>query len=55
MTIDRGLELFGSALRTKILVHLALLGETYAPELANLIGVSRVTVRRVLDDLEREG
>ena len=55
MPTNRAMELFGSELRTKILVYLALLQETYVPELAALIKVSRVTVRRALDDLEREG
>ena len=52
---DRGLELFGSRLRTLILIYLAMLEETYAGELALLIGVSRVTVYRALQDLEAEG
>lgn len=52
---DRSLELFGSELRTKILIFLALLEETYAGELAELIKVSRVTVYRALGNLEREG
>ncbi len=55
MEADRSLRLFGSELRTKILLYLAMLGETYAGELAALIGVSRVTVYRALGDLEREG
>ena len=52
---DRGLELFGSRLRTLILIYLAMLEETYAGEMAVLIGVSRVTVYRALKDLEAEG
>ncbi len=55
MAENRGLRLFGSELRTKILIYLTLLGETYAGELATLIKVSRVTVYRALEDLEREG
>jgi predicted ArsR family transcriptional regulator len=55
MPQDRSLELFGSALRSKLLIYLALLEETYVPELAALLGLSRVTVRRALEDLEREG
>jgi predicted ArsR family transcriptional regulator len=55
MPDDRSLELFGSELRSKLLIYLALLEETYVPELATLMGLSRVTVRRALEDLEREG
>lgn len=55
MIDNRALRLFGSELRTKILVYLAMLEETYAGELAQLIKVSRVTVYRALEALEREG
>ncbi len=55
MTSDRSLELFGSELRSKLLIYLALLEETYVPELAAVLALSRVTVRRALEDLEREG
>ena len=55
MSDDRALRLFGSELRTKILLFLRMLEESYSGELALLIGVSRVTVYRALDDLEKEG
>lgn len=55
MPENPGLRLFGSELRTKILIYLALLEESYAGELAQLIKVSRVTVYRALEALEREG
>jgi DNA-binding transcriptional ArsR family regulator len=55
MTPDPAMDLFGSNLRTKTLVYLALLKETYVPQLADLLGLSAPTVRRVLEDLERQG
>lgn len=53
--IVQGPELFGSEARTKILVALALLGETYPRELARIIRLPLVTVQRNVNHLDREG
>jgi DNA-binding transcriptional ArsR family regulator len=55
MATNPALKLFGSELRSRLLIYLALLEETYVPELAGLLKLSRVTVRRALENLEREG
>ena len=47
-------KLFGSEPRSKLLVALALLGETFPSELARVIGSSLITTQRILRDLERE-
>jgi DNA-binding transcriptional ArsR family regulator len=48
-------RLFGSAPRTRILIAVALLTETYPRELARLLDLARLTVQRILDSFEREG
>lgn len=47
-------RLFGSERRTEILLAIGLLEETYARELARLLGAPLVTVQRVVDSLDRE-
>ena len=48
-------KLFGSQTRTRVVVMLIALRETYPRELARLSGVPLVSVQRIVDDLEREG
>jgi sugar-specific transcriptional regulator TrmB len=50
-----GLKLFGSAARTRVVVAVLALRETYPREVARLTGLPLVTVQRIVDDLEREG
>jgi predicted transcriptional regulator len=47
--------LFGSKLRTDILLAIGMLEETYASELARLLGVSFTAVQRILEGLENDG
>src|SRR5689334_3370238 len=46
---------FGSAARTGILLSLRLIHESYARELARLLGTSLSTVQKALRSLERDG
>lgn len=48
-------KLFGSAVRTRVLVFVALLRESYPRELARLANAPLISVQRIVDDLEREG
>ena len=48
-------KLFGSATRTRALLAIALLKETYVRQLAALLGLSSPVLFRIVDDLEREG
>lgn len=54
MSLDLRSSIFGSALRTKILVLTALLRETYVGQLARLLETSPPSVARAVDRLERE-
>jgi DNA-binding MarR family transcriptional regulator len=54
MNLDLRSSIFGSALRTKILVLTALLRETYVGQLARLMETSPSSVARAVDRLERE-
>jgi DNA-binding PadR family transcriptional regulator len=49
------IRLFGSSLRTGILVLTALLQESYPAELAALLRAEPRSIIRFLDDLERDG
>lgn len=49
------MKLFGSRLKTSVLVLVALLSESYASELAKMIGVRVYAVQKVVDALEVEG
>ncbi|TAM72883.1 hypothetical protein EPN44_14855 [bacterium] len=51
----RGLRLFGSPLRTGILVLTAALGDTYPSELARLLNARTSVVQRAIKDLEYDG
>lgn len=46
---------FGSATRTRVLLALRLLGESYARELSRLLGLSLSGVQRAIQSLERDG
>ncbi|HYM81332.1 MAG TPA: winged helix-turn-helix domain-containing protein [Candidatus Limnocylindria bacterium] len=46
---------FGSYARTRVLLALHLLAETYARELARLLGLSLSGVQKALQSLERDG
>ena len=47
--------IFGSEQRTRLLLLIAVLGETYPAELAKYSGTSIPSVQLTLDILEREG
>lgn len=47
--------LFGSPTRTKVLLAIALLEETYPRELARLLGTPLMSVQRTVNDFDREG
>jgi hypothetical protein len=46
---------FGSVSRTRVLLALRLLGESYARELSRLLGISLSGVQRAILSLERDG
>jgi hypothetical protein len=48
-------ELFGSRLRTRVLVLLALLSESYPTQIARLLDSRQLPVQRVVNKLELEG
>jgi hypothetical protein len=48
-------KLFGTVTRTKVLVALALLGESYPRELSRLLGIPLMSVQRAINDFDREG
>ncbi len=48
-------EIFGSRLRTRVLVLIALLGDTYPTQLARLLDSRQLPVQRVVNKLELEG
>jgi DNA-binding transcriptional ArsR family regulator len=48
-------KLFGSATRTRALLTIALLEETYVRQLADLLGLSSPVLFRIVENLEREG
>ncbi len=53
--LDAAPKLFGTATRTKVLVGLALLGESYPRELSRLLGLPLMSVQRAIDAFDREG
>ncbi|MCB8931856.1 MAG: hypothetical protein M9921_02640 [Fimbriimonadaceae bacterium] len=55
MKIDRKLGLFGTRLRTRLLLVLSLLDESYATELARLAGARLYAVQKHLEDFEDDG
>ena len=48
-------KLFGTLLRTRALMYLAAMEETYPVELARTMGAAPFPVQRLLDSLETEG
>jgi Mn-dependent DtxR family transcriptional regulator len=50
-----GERLFGSRTRTRVILGLAGLGETYPRDLAKLLDVPLMTVQRIMADLEDQG
>ena len=48
-------KLFGSAPRTRTLVAIALLKESYVQQLAGLLDLEQPAVFRIVENLEREG
>lgn len=48
-------KLFGSPTRTRTLMAIALLKESYVQQLADLLEVTQPAIFRIVDDLEREG
>ena len=48
-------KLFGSPLRTRVLMLVAALEETYPAQVAKLLKASLFSVQRIVDDLELEG
>ena len=54
MDLDLRPKIFGSALRTRILVATAALKETYSAQLARLLNASPFSTQRIVDALERE-
>lgn len=53
--IERPIQLFGNRNRTAILVAIRLLEETYARELAALLGLRVYTAQAAIASFEREG
>jgi DNA-binding transcriptional ArsR family regulator len=49
------MDLFGSRTRTRILMYLALAEESYTAEMVGVLGDSKLTVQRILRDLEDLG
>lgn len=54
MSFDLQSKVFGSPLRTRILVTTVALRETYPAELARLLDASLYSTQRIVDALERE-
>ena len=55
MKVSKNSSPFGSSARTRILLALHLLSESYARELARLIGLSLSGVQKALQSLDRDG
>lgn len=49
------LRIFGSQVRTRVVVATLALRDTYPREISRLAGAPLVTVQRIVDDLERQG
>lgn len=55
MSLQFQSKIFGSTLRTRILVAVSLLEETFPTELTRLLQANLLSVQRVIDNLEIEG
>ncbi|HTV72445.1 MAG TPA: hypothetical protein VME66_01910 [Candidatus Acidoferrales bacterium] len=53
--MELGLRLFGSAARSRTLLAIALLEQSYPREIARVAGVPLMSVQRIVDDLQRQG
>jgi DNA-binding transcriptional ArsR family regulator len=49
------MDLFGSRTRTRILLYLGLVEESFPTEIARDLGATKLTVQRILNDLETLG
>jgi len=54
-TLLRSSRLFGSRLRSSILIALRLLEESYPSELARVLGAGLQSIQRIVEGLESEG
>jgi hypothetical protein len=52
--METSLRLFGTSARTKTLVAVALLNQSYPREIARVADLSLLSVQRIVDDLERQ-
>jgi len=52
--LGNGPKLFGSRTKTSVLVLLALLNESYAAEIAKMLGVQPSAIKKIVDALEME-
>jgi DNA-binding transcriptional ArsR family regulator len=55
MRVGTQTRLFGTERRTEVLIAIRLLEETYARELARVLGAPLLSVQRIVDALEGEG
>lgn len=53
--MDSGLRLFGSVSRSRTLLAIALLEQTYPREVARVTGVPLMSVQRIINDLQKQG
>jgi DNA-binding transcriptional ArsR family regulator len=53
--VETGLRLFGSMTRTRVLLAIAGLRETYPREIASILSVPLLSVQRIVDDLQAQG
>jgi DNA-binding transcriptional ArsR family regulator len=49
------MDVFGSRTRTRILLYLALTDESYSTEIVAVLGGTKLTIQRILRDLEELG
>jgi DNA-binding transcriptional ArsR family regulator len=49
------MDLFGSRIRSHVLLYLALADESYPAEVAAALGAAKLTIQRILRDLENLG
>jgi DNA-binding transcriptional ArsR family regulator len=49
------MDLFGSNTRSRVLMYLALAEESYPTEVATALGAAKLTIQRILRDLEELG